>query len=182
MWCSDYGCSDQPEDFEYLIKYSPLHNIKKQKYPAILVTTADHDGKSFDSFLVRSTNVNWPFLWFVDRVIPGHSFKYIAELQHTANDVQGNILLIRVETKVWIPPLQPHSTISINVIFVTFKFRVDMVFDRCLKSSLKLQRSSHSLGKQQIQNGIYKLTLFLLHYLYPKFYIHLTIHIHHFHR
>jgi prolyl oligopeptidase len=62
FWCSDYGCSEKEGGFEYLIKYSPLHNVKKQKYPAMLIMTADHD----------------------DRVVPLHSFKYVAELQYQA--------------------------------------------------------------------------------------------------
>ena len=72
-WAGDYGKSDDPEAFEYLYKYSPLHNIKKADYPATLVTTADHD----------------------DRVVPAHSFKFIAELQkkHTGLDP----VLIRID-------------------------------------------------------------------------------------
>ncbi|MDR0753944.1 MAG: prolyl oligopeptidase family serine peptidase [Prevotellaceae bacterium] len=77
-WASDYGTSeDSKEMFEYLRAYSPLHNIKNDgtAYPAILVTTADHD----------------------DRVVPAHSFKYAAALQ-AANT--GNApKLIRIETK-----------------------------------------------------------------------------------
>ena len=73
-WVAEYGSSDKPEEFEYLLKYSPLHNIKNKAYPATLVTTADHD----------------------DRVVPAHSFKFISELQdkHT-----GELpVLIRIET------------------------------------------------------------------------------------
>jgi prolyl oligopeptidase len=60
-WAYDYGTSEQSEEmFQYLKGYSPLHNIAEGKdYPAILITTADHD----------------------DRVVPAHSFKYAAELQ-----------------------------------------------------------------------------------------------------
>jgi prolyl oligopeptidase len=59
-WTVDYGSSDDPEEFKYLLGYSPLHNISSEKdYPAVLVTTGDHD----------------------DRVVPAHSFKYIATLQ-----------------------------------------------------------------------------------------------------
>ncbi len=75
-WISEYGSSDNPEQFKYLIKYSPLHNIKKVHYPATLVTTADHD----------------------DRVFPAHSFKYIATLQE--KNLSNNPTLIRIETKV----------------------------------------------------------------------------------
>jgi prolyl oligopeptidase len=75
-WATDYGTSDEAADFEYLIKYSPLHNIKAGTcYPATLVTTADHD----------------------DRVVPAHSFKFISELQ--ANQSCDNPTLIRIETK-----------------------------------------------------------------------------------
>ena len=75
-WAADYGSSDDPEQFKAIYKYSPLHNIKPGvKYPATLITTADHD----------------------DRVVPAHSFKYAATLQAEASPV--NPVLIRVETK-----------------------------------------------------------------------------------
>ncbi|HEY0427692.1 MAG TPA: prolyl oligopeptidase family serine peptidase [Pyrinomonadaceae bacterium] len=75
-WTSDYGSSDNAEDFKYLYKYSPIHNIKKgAKYPATLITTADHD----------------------DRVVPAHSFKYAATLQ--AAQGGGAPVLIRIETR-----------------------------------------------------------------------------------
>lgn len=76
-WASDYGTSeDSKELFEYLYSYSPYHNINENiEYPAILVTTADHD----------------------DRVVPAHSFKYIAKLQNTYKG--ENPVLIRIETK-----------------------------------------------------------------------------------
>ena len=73
-WAVDYGRSDNPKDFDYLIAYSPVHNVEPAEYPATLVTTADHD----------------------DRVVPAHSFKFISELQ--ANQKGGNPVLIRVET------------------------------------------------------------------------------------
>ncbi len=73
-WAADYGRSDDPEAFDYLIKYSPLHNVKEAAYPATMVTTADHD----------------------DRVVPAHSFKYISELQDKHNG--DNPVLIRIET------------------------------------------------------------------------------------
>ncbi len=76
-WAYDYGTAEEsPEMFEYLLGYSPYHNLTSGTcYPATLVTTADHD----------------------DRVVPAHSFKYAARLQ----EVQGcaNPVLIRIETK-----------------------------------------------------------------------------------
>lgn len=77
-WASDYGTSaDSKEMAEYLLAYSPMHNIKNDgtRYPAILVTTADHD----------------------DRVVPAHSFKYAATLQ--ASDTGNRPKLIRIDSK-----------------------------------------------------------------------------------
>ncbi|MET0572305.1 MAG: prolyl oligopeptidase family serine peptidase, partial [Pedobacter agri] len=75
-WAVEYGTSDKKEDFDYLIKYSPLHNIKAGvNYPATLITTADHD----------------------DRVVPAHSFKFAATLQEKYKG--ENPILIRIETK-----------------------------------------------------------------------------------
>ena len=78
-WTSDYGSSDDPAGFKYLDAYSPLHNVKAGvKYPAVLVTTADHD----------------------DRVHPGHSFKYTAMMQASvAKDLKARPVMIRIETK-----------------------------------------------------------------------------------
>lgn len=73
-WSSDYGLSENPEEFKYLYAYSPLHNLKQRSYPATMITTADHD----------------------DRVVPAHSFKFAARLQEMQ---QGeNPTLIRIET------------------------------------------------------------------------------------
>ncbi len=76
-WISDYGSSEQNEaQFKALYAYSPIHNIKPgTRYPAILVTTADHD----------------------DRVVPAHSFKYAAALQ--AAQSGDNPVIIRIDTK-----------------------------------------------------------------------------------
>nr|WP_317133175.1 prolyl oligopeptidase family serine peptidase [Adhaeribacter rhizoryzae] len=72
-WVPEYGSSDNPEQFKNLLQFSPLHNIKEGvSYPATLVTTADHD----------------------DRVVPAHSFKYIARLQEKG--AGPNPYLIRV--------------------------------------------------------------------------------------
>jgi len=75
-WTDDYGYPSKEADFRNLLRYSPYHNIKGGRtYPAILVTTADTD----------------------DRVVPGHSFKYTAELQH--EDIGPKPHLIRIETR-----------------------------------------------------------------------------------
>ena len=75
-WTSDYGSSDDSTAFNYLRAYSPLHNIKAGTcYPPTLAFTADHD----------------------DRVVPGHTFKYVATLQAAQNC--SNPILVRIETK-----------------------------------------------------------------------------------
>jgi prolyl oligopeptidase len=74
-WVSDYGSSDDEAQFKALLGYSPLHNIRHDvNYPATLVTTSDHD----------------------DRVVPAHSFKYAATLQHKGGGDAPK--LIRIET------------------------------------------------------------------------------------
>ncbi|RLO09365.1 hypothetical protein DYB28_000915, partial [Aphanomyces astaci] len=89
-WTTDYGNPDKAEDFEFISKYSPLHNVPSFEakstglandhggFPAYLLTTGDHD----------------------DRVVPLHSLKLIAEVQHKLghHSSQTNPLLIRVET------------------------------------------------------------------------------------
>ena len=77
-WAHDYGTSaDSPEMAEYLLGYSPVHNIRNDgtQYPSIMVTTADHD----------------------DRVVPAHSFKYAAALQ--AANTGKRPKLIRIDSK-----------------------------------------------------------------------------------
>jgi prolyl oligopeptidase len=75
-WTSDYGSSENADEFAALYKYSPLHNIKPgTKYPPTLIVTADHD----------------------DRVFPGHSFKYAATMQ--AAQAGPAPILIRIETR-----------------------------------------------------------------------------------
>ncbi len=74
-WTDDYGCSDNPSEFEALYEYSPLHNVESgTAYPPTLITTADHD----------------------DRVVPAHSFKFAATLQ--AAQSGPNPILIRIDT------------------------------------------------------------------------------------
>ncbi|KAE9045729.1 Prolyl endopeptidase [Phytophthora rubi] len=90
-WRTDYGDPDVADDFNYILQYSPVHNVPRgdspimQKlaerggFPSVLLTTGDHD----------------------DRVVPLHSYKLIAELQHQLgnSDAQTNPLLIRIDTK-----------------------------------------------------------------------------------
>ncbi|EGG06431.1 prolyl endopeptidase [Melampsora larici-populina 98AG31] len=76
-WTADYGNPDEGEAFDYLIKYSPLHNVDpKVTYPALMLLTADHD----------------------DRVVPLHSFKFAAELQYRLSE-NPNPLLLRLDLK-----------------------------------------------------------------------------------
>ena len=75
-WTSDYGSSENADEFKALFAYSPYHNLKPGvKYPATMVTTADHD----------------------DRVVPAHSFKFAARLQECQSGEAP--VLIRIETK-----------------------------------------------------------------------------------
>jgi prolyl oligopeptidase len=74
-WTVDYGSSEDPEEFKYLMGYSPIHNIAANvNYPAVLITTGDHD----------------------DRVVPAHSFKYAATLQEKYSG--PNPVMIRINT------------------------------------------------------------------------------------
>jgi len=87
-WTSDYGSSDDAEEFKALRAYSPLHNLKPGvSYPPTLVTTADHD----------------------DRVVPAHSFKFAARLQEVQTG--ANPVLIRIETKAGHGAGKPTSKI-----------------------------------------------------------------------
>jgi prolyl oligopeptidase len=75
FWVADYGSPQNEAEFKALRAYSPIHNVREgTQYPAILITTADHD----------------------DRVVPGHSFKYAAALQHAQGG--DNPVLIRIDT------------------------------------------------------------------------------------
>ena len=71
-WCSDYGNPDEKLHFENIIKFSPLHNVNPPasgQYPAMLLTTADHD----------------------DRVVPSHTLKFIAQLQHALGNLPSQV-------------------------------------------------------------------------------------------
>ncbi len=72
-WTIDYGSSENKQEFDCLIKYSPLQNVKAVKYPATLILTGDHD----------------------DRVVPAHSFKFAATLQE--KNIGENPMLIRID-------------------------------------------------------------------------------------
>jgi prolyl oligopeptidase len=75
-WSSDYGTVENADQFRALAAYSPVHNLKRGRcYPPTLVTTADHD----------------------DRVVPWHSFKFAAALQHA--QACANPVLVRIETR-----------------------------------------------------------------------------------
>ncbi|XP_020273260.1 prolyl endopeptidase-like isoform X2 [Asparagus officinalis] len=90
-WTSDYGCSDKEEEFQWLLKYSPLHNVqrpwdrdlnKSSQYPSTLLLTADHD----------------------DRVVPLHSLKLLATMQYILctsleNSPQTNPIIARIDRK-----------------------------------------------------------------------------------
>ncbi|CAK9178360.1 unnamed protein product [Ilex paraguariensis] len=90
-WTSDFGCSEEEEEFHWLIKYSPLHNVRRpwehsvaqaSQYPPTMLLTADHD----------------------DRVVPLHSFKLLATMQHVLcttldKSPQTNPIVGRIDCK-----------------------------------------------------------------------------------
>ncbi|KAL6882638.1 hypothetical protein ACP4OV_011328 [Aristida adscensionis] len=93
-WTCDFGCSDKEEEFHWLIKYSPLHNVRRpwekkggdgfgwRQYPPIMLLTADHD----------------------DRVVPSHTLKFLATMQHALGageegSPQTNPVVARIERK-----------------------------------------------------------------------------------
>ena len=67
-WIPEYGYSGDPEDIDFILSYSPLHTVKKVKYPPMIVSTGDND----------------------DRVVPSHTFKLVATLQYMAGQVEGS--------------------------------------------------------------------------------------------
>jgi len=74
-WAAEYGNPDEEAFFKYILKYSPLHNIEEKDYPAVMVITGDHD----------------------DRVVPAHSFKYLATLQE--KNQSDRPILLRLDHK-----------------------------------------------------------------------------------
>jgi prolyl oligopeptidase len=98
-WVVEYGSSDKEEHFKNLFSYSPLHNIKDgARYPATLVTTSDHD----------------------DRVVPAHSFKFIAALQEKHKG--ENPVLIRIETRSGHGASSTTKAIDLNTDQFAFMF------------------------------------------------------------
>jgi prolyl oligopeptidase len=78
FWIPEYGCADRPDDFTFLHRYSPYHNvIDGTRYPPTLVMTADTD----------------------DRVAPGMAKKFAARLQEASSHTQGGPVLLRVEAR-----------------------------------------------------------------------------------
>ncbi|MFA5939588.1 MAG: prolyl oligopeptidase family serine peptidase [Sinimarinibacterium sp.] len=87
-WAGDYGTSETKEGFDYLRKYSPVHNVRaEEQYPAVLVTTADHD----------------------DRVVPGHSYKYTAALQAAQAEFRRSCSSIRINEVMRVGPGEPDA-------------------------------------------------------------------------
>lgn len=120
-WVSDFGNPEKKEDFEFQIKFSPLHNVfnpddRGVPYPAVLLTTADHD----------------------DRVVPLHTLKYGAELQYKAGKAKlqrGKPLLLRIDVKAGHGAGKPVSKVieelRDTLLFAALALNVDA------KSSLK---------------------------------------------
>lgn len=98
-WIAEYGSSEKPEQFGFLYKYSPIHNIRKGiNYPATIITTADHD----------------------DRVVPAHSFKYAATIQEKYKG--ENPLLIRIDTKSGHGASNLTKSIELSADLMSFSF------------------------------------------------------------
>jgi hypothetical protein len=98
-WCAEYGCSDNETHFRNLLTYSPIHNVRGGvDYPPMLVSTADHD----------------------DRVVPSHSFKYVAELHYAvgASDVSAQKIMFPIHTFL----LSSSFMIQLTVNCVKFNF------------------------------------------------------------
>ncbi len=109
-WATDYGLSSDSIQFQYLLNYSPLHNIDPGvEYPATLVTTADHD----------------------DRVVPAHSFKFISELQR--NHEGDNPVMIRIDNSAGHGAGKPTEMIIEEVgdklSFTLFNLKEDVIYD-----------------------------------------------------
>jgi prolyl oligopeptidase len=112
-WATDYGRSDNADEYQCLIKYSPLHNVKKTAYPATMVTTADHD----------------------DRVVPAHSFKFASALQEHQQGT--NPVLVRIETSAGHGAGKPTSKLieeSADVLsFMFYNMKMQVIYGDGLK-------------------------------------------------
>ncbi|HYG52690.1 MAG TPA: prolyl oligopeptidase family serine peptidase [Flavobacteriales bacterium] len=108
-WVPEYGSSDNKEHYKYLYGYSPVHNVKETEYPATMVTTADHD----------------------DRVVPAHSFKYIATLQEKQKGKAP--CLIRIDVNAGHGAGKPTSKVIEEVAdmwsFMFFNMNKDVVYN-----------------------------------------------------
>ena len=111
QWSSDYGLSEDPEQFRALYAYSPVQNVKKGMcYPPTLITTADHD----------------------DRVVPWHSYKFAAALQ--AVQVCANPILIRIETRAGHGGGMPLSK-KVELVVDQYAFLLEMLDSESLTIS-----------------------------------------------
>lgn len=100
-WTGDYGSAEDPKMFPHLLRYSPYHNVRRgTQYPAVLVTTADHD----------------------DRVVPGHSYKYAAAMQWAQAGEAP--ILIRIDTNAGHGAGKPLSKV-IDEAADTLAFMID---------------------------------------------------------
>lgn len=103
-WVPEYGSSDDSAQFQYLIRFSPVQNVKPGVcYPPTIVTTADHD----------------------DRVVPSHSYKFVAAMQH--DQACNNPVLIRVETKTshgYMPTDKRIAQLTDQISFMAFNLGI----------------------------------------------------------
>lgn len=118
-WCSDYGNAEEnEEDFKFLFAYSPVHNVRLPpvgvKFPPLMLCTSDHD----------------------DRVVPLHSYKHIATLQHVlgADPTQTNPLLVKVEVKAGHGAGKPLSKVFFFLSFFVIVFFLLPCFTLVLSS------------------------------------------------
>ena len=118
-WVSDYGSSDNPEEFKALLAYSPYHTLRPNTcYPPTLITTGDHD----------------------DRVVPAHSFKFAARLQ--AVQSCGHPVLIRIETRAGHGAGKPTSKVieesADRLAFTTHALGIPPLVDPAGRSNRKV--------------------------------------------
>ncbi|CAD5227376.1 unnamed protein product [Bursaphelenchus okinawaensis] len=114
-WIPEYGNPDEPTDFEFIYKYSPLHNIHLspgQQWPSTLIMTADHD----------------------DRVVPAHSLKYIAQMYYTLQNyknIQTNPIIARVDVKAGHGAGKPTKKVIDEIVdiysFIQRVLKIDVV-------------------------------------------------------